>query len=71
MGKVLITRHQKNFHSEVIEVIRFPKNNYTAGTHLSEKPTITTRINGIQLKCNRVEHSAVSFGRQSIFFFRL
>ena len=68
MKSVLLTSTPIHFNSELNELLRFSKAEYSKGTHISEKPVVITTTDKIHLKCDCVDGSIVNGIREQILF---
>ena len=68
MKSVLTTSYSIYFNSELNTLSGFTKTDYTAGTHISEKPVMITTTDKVHLKCDCVDGSIVNGIRQQILF---
>ena len=68
MKSVLTTSLPIYFNSELNKLLGFPKTDYTAGTHRSEKPVMITTTDKVHLKCDCVDGSIVNGIREQILF---
>ena len=68
MKSVLTTSLPIYFNSELNKLLGFTKTDYTAGTHISEKPVMITTTDKVHLKCDCVDGSIVNGIREQILF---
>ena len=68
MKSVLTTSNPIYFNSELNTLLGFTKTDYTAGTHISEKPVMITTTDKVHLKCDCVDGSIVNGIREQILF---
>ena len=68
MKSVLTTSYSIYFNSELNTLLGFTKTDYTAGTHISEKPVMITTTDKVHLKCDCVDGSIVNGIREQILF---
>ena len=68
MKSVLTTYTPIHFNSEPNILLGFTKTDYTAGTHISEKPVMITTTDKVHLKCDCVDGSIVNGIREQILF---
>ena len=68
MKSVLTTLLPIYFNSELNTLLGFTKTDYTAGTHISEKPVMITTTDKVHLKCDCVDGSIVNGIREQILF---
>ena len=68
MKSILKTTNPIYFNSELNKLLGFTKTDYTAGTHISEKPVMITTTDKVHLKCDCVDGSIVNGIREPILF---
>ena len=68
MKSVLTTSYSIYFISELNTLLGFTKTDYTAGTHISEKPVMITTTDKVHLKGDCVDGSIVNGIREQILF---
>ena len=68
MKSVLTTSNPIYFNSELNTLLGFTITDYTAGTHISEKPVMITTTDKVHLKCDCVDGSIVNGIREQILF---
>ena len=68
MKSVLTTSYSIYFNSELNTLLGVTKTDYTAGTHISEKPVMITTTDKVHLKCDCVDGSIVNGIREQILF---